>query len=60
MSGVGGFLGGGLVPPPVGGQDVLTCADVALVGEHDQPGAGEFADDAPDPGGTQVVHGAGQ
>src|SRR5215510_6747427 len=50
MGGVGGFLGGGLVPAPVGGEDVLACADVALVGQHDQPGSGELADDAPDPG----------
>ena len=35
VGGVGGFLGGGLVPAPVRGEDVFTCADVPLVGQHD-------------------------
>ena len=60
MGGVGGFLGGGLVPAPVGDEDVLASADVAPVGQHDQPGSGELADDAPDPGGGQVMDGTGQ
>src|SRR6266536_3854866 len=60
MGAVGVFLRGGLVPPSVGGQDVVTGAVVALVGQRDQPGGGELADDAPDPGGGQVVGGAGQ
>jgi hypothetical protein len=33
---------------------------VALVGQHRQAGGGQFAEDAPDPGGGQVVDGAGQ
>ena len=33
---------------------------VALVGQHDQPGGGQLPHDAPDPGGGQVVDGAGQ
>src|SRR5260370_39938380 len=60
MGAVGFFLGGGLVPPSVGGQDGVSGAVVALVGQRDQPGGGELADDAPDPGGGQVVDGAGQ
>ena len=57
---VGGLLRGGLVSPPVGSVHVLTCADVALVGQHDQAAGGQFASDAPDPGSSQVVGGAGQ
>src|SRR6266487_2813829 len=41
MGAVGVFLRGGLVPPSVGGQDVVTGAVVALVGQRDQPGGGE-------------------
>ena len=39
---------------------VLTCADVALVRQHDEAGGGQFGHDAPDPGRGQIVHGAGQ
>jgi hypothetical protein len=35
VGGVGGLLGGGLVPAPVGSEDVLTSADVTLVRQHD-------------------------
>src|ERR1700735_3009917 len=35
VGGVGGFPGGGLVPAPVRGEDVLAGADVALIGQHD-------------------------
>lgn len=33
---------------------------VALVRPRHQPGGGQFTHDAPDPGGSQVVDGAGQ
>jgi hypothetical protein len=59
MSPVDLFLGGGLVPPPVRGADVL-LAEVPLVAQHDQAGSGQGLDDAPDPGRGQVLHGAGQ
>src|SRR6266516_452843 len=35
VGGVGGLLGSRLVPAPVRGQDVLACADVALISQHD-------------------------
>lgn len=57
---VGVFLGGGLVSSPVGSKDVLPGAVVALVGQCDQPGGGQFADESPGPGGGQVMDGAGQ
>src|SRR5215472_7412857 len=57
---VGLLLRGGLVAAPAGGQHRVAGAVVALVGQHDQPGGGQLADDAPDPRGGQVVHGAGQ
>ena len=57
---VGGLLRGGLVFAPGRECAVLTCADVALVGQHDQAAGGQLAGDAPDPGGGQVVGGAGQ
>ena len=60
MGGGGFLLRGGLVPAPVGRADVVAGAVVAVVGQHDQAGGGELADDAPDPGGGQVVDGAGQ
>ena len=53
------FCDSGLSAPGTG-ADVLACADVALAGEYEQPGVGEFADDAPDPGCGQVMCGAGQ
>jgi len=43
---------------PGRGVDVLTCADVALVGQHDQPGVRQFAHHGPDPGGGQVMDSA--
>jgi hypothetical protein len=39
---------------------VVPGAVVALVGQHHQPGGGQLAQDAPDAGGRQVVHGTGQ
>jgi hypothetical protein len=39
---------------------VIAGAVVALVGQHDQDGSGQIADDASDPDGGQVVHGTGQ
>jgi hypothetical protein len=45
---------------PLHGVDVVTGAGVVLVGQHDQPGGGQLPHDAPDPGGGQVVDGAGQ
>jgi hypothetical protein len=39
---------------------VVTGAVVALVGQDDQPGGGQRADDAPDPGRGQVMDGARQ
>src|SRR5262244_378261 len=60
MSAVGLLLGGGLVSPPVRGEDVVAGAVLALVGQRDQPGGGQLAEDAPDPRGGQVVDGAGQ
>jgi hypothetical protein len=35
VGGVGGFLGGRLVPAPIRNEDVAPGADVALIGEHD-------------------------
>jgi len=35
-------------------------AEVALIAQHDQAAGGQLGDDAPDPGGGQVMHGAGQ
>ena len=45
---------------PYTGADAVPGAVVALVRQHHQPGGGQFAHDAPDPGGSQVVHSAGQ
>ena len=45
---------------PVRSADVLVLADVALVGQDDQPAGGQLPHDAPDPGRGQVMHGAGQ
>jgi hypothetical protein len=39
---------------------VVASAVVALVGECDQPGGGQFAEDAPDPGCGQVMDGTGR
>jgi hypothetical protein len=39
---------------------VVTGAGIALVRQHDQLGGGQLAQDAPDPGRGQVVHGTGQ
>ena len=50
------FLRGGLAASPVGDADVAASARVALVGQDHQAGGGEFAQDAPDPGGGQIVH----
>ena len=50
---VGVLLGGGLVPAAVGGEQRLAGAVVALVRQDDQPGGGQLADDAPDPGGLR-------
>src|SRR5436190_18970366 len=44
------FLRGGLVPPAVRGEQRRSGAVVALVGQDDQAGGGQLADDAPDPG----------
>lgn len=56
-----GFLEGlGLVLALVGRLDVRAGADVALVGQYQDPGGGQCADQAPDPGGLEVVDGAGQ
>ena len=60
MGAVGLLLGGGLVSSPVGSKDVVPSAVVALVGQCDQPGGGQLAGDAPDPGRGQVMDGAGQ
>ena len=57
---VGVFLGGGLVPSPVGSQYVLAGAVIALVSQYYWAGGGQLADDAPDPGGGQVMDRAGQ
>src|SRR6516164_7868804 len=59
MGPVGLLLQSGLVPAPVRGADIL-LADVPLIAQRDQPASGQFADDAPDPGRSQVVHRAGQ
>jgi hypothetical protein len=56
---VGVLLRGGLVPAPVRGADVL-LAEVAVIAQREQAAGGQLGDDAPDPGGGQVVHGTGQ
>ena len=50
---------GGFVLSPVRRSDVA-LTEVALVAQHDQAGGGQLAHDAPDPGGGQVMHRAGQ
>jgi hypothetical protein len=60
VSPVGRLLRGGLVPPPVGSDHRLPGADISLVGEHDLPGRGQAAHNAPDPPGGQVMDGTGQ
>jgi hypothetical protein len=37
-------------------RESIPGAVVALVRQHDQPGGGQLAHDAPDPGGAQVMH----
>jgi hypothetical protein len=54
------FCEAGYPVPGRGCAHGVTGAGVTLVRQHDQPGRREFAQDAPDPGGGQVVHGAGQ
>ena len=54
------FCDSGLFRPLVWGADVVTGPGVALVLQHDQPGGGQFPQNAPDPGGGQVVDGTGQ
>lgn len=54
------FCDSGLFFPLVEGADVLAGAVVALVRQYHQPADGQLEDDAPDPGGIQVVNGAGQ
>jgi hypothetical protein len=39
---------------------MLTGSDVALISEDEQVGGLQAAQDAPDPGGFEVVHRAGQ
>jgi hypothetical protein len=56
----GEFLGCGLVSAPVRGDDVLVGTVVALVRQKYGTGGRQFADDAPDPDGGQVVRTAGQ
>jgi hypothetical protein len=60
VGGVGGLLRGGVVLSPVRGDDVVTGTDVALIGQGDEPGRGQLADDALDPRCGQVMDGAGQ
>lgn len=48
------------VPSAVGSDQRFARAVVALVRWHDQPGHGQFAQDAPGPGGGQVVGAAAQ
>lgn len=59
MGPVGLLLRGGLIPPPVRCADIV-LAEVALIAEDDQAAGGEFAGDAPDPGGGHVMHGRRQ
>jgi hypothetical protein len=39
---------------------VAVGAGVALIGQHDNPGVGQFAVNATDAGSGQVVHGTGK
>ena len=39
---------------------MLASSDASLVGQGDEPGGGQGADDALDPGRGQVMHAAGQ
>jgi hypothetical protein len=38
----------------------VLLAEVALIAQRGQTAGGQLGDDAPDPGGGQVMHGAGQ
>ena len=54
------FWEAGLPRPRYGDAYMVIGARVALVGQHHQPGGGQFPHDASDPGRGQVVGGPGQ
>jgi hypothetical protein len=56
---VGALLRGGLVPSAIGRADEF-LTEVALIAHTARPQAARALDDAPNPGGSQVVDGAGQ